>query len=209
MLAPESFQNLPPDEHLPFKRLLFTELVFRGRLQEAKNLHDSHSDSFLGTGASGMLLFLQGDPEKALDAFDTDLEFLRKFSDDEKVAIFGPAGLFSILARMKCESRESYSSIADTIGTVLSLFSRSNEKHAYNYLGMVINSHVNEGHQVEGIHLPEDGSASAITIVFAGLCQYWLNSSIEPEITSLLREMNREGQKSGYDFFTLILAGRP
>ena len=69
----DEFAALSTDERVPFKRLLFNELVFRGRLQDAEELISSHNDSFHGTGARGTLLFLEGNSEEALTAFDDDL----------------------------------------------------------------------------------------------------------------------------------------
>lgn len=82
----DEFSHLSPDEQLPFKRLLFNELIFRGRLEEADELTTVHQDSFNGTGARGTLEFLRGKGEEALIRFDEDLQFLQKFSNDEKVA---------------------------------------------------------------------------------------------------------------------------
>ncbi len=78
------FASLTADEQLPFKRLLFNELLFRGRLQEAGTLIATHSDSFKGTGSRGALLFLQGDSPSALVAFNEDLS--RRWTSSKRAA---------------------------------------------------------------------------------------------------------------------------
>jgi len=202
----DEFTELTPDEKLPFARLLFNELVFRGRLSEAAELFAAHTDSFRGTGACGMLEFLKGNSEQALESFTADLDFLKKFSEDEKVAIFGPAGLFYILTLIQQQAHDDYSTIADTIATVLTIFPRSNERHAYNYLGIVVNSHITSGQQDEDIILPEERRPSATTLIFAGLGQYWLNSTVEPDLTAQLKEAYTQGKQGGYNLLTLLLA---
>jgi len=202
----DELTELTPDEKLPFARLLFNELIFRGRLSDAAELLAAHTDSFRGTGARGILEFLRGDSDLALESFTADLDFLKKFSADEKVAIFGPAGLFYILTLIQQQAHDDYSAIADTIATVLTIFPRSNERHAYNYLGIVVNSHITSGQQDEDILLPEDSRPSATTLIFAGLGQYWLNSAVEPDLTALLKEAYAQGKQGGYSLLTLFLA---
>jgi SNF2 family DNA or RNA helicase len=199
------FRTLSADEQMPFKRLLLNELIFRGRLAEAQSLATDHGDSFRGTGARGTLLFLAGDSRAALTAFADDLKFLKKFSNDEKVAFFGPPGLFYTLARLNVSRREEYHQIANDIGVALSLFQRARENDAYNFLAAVVNSHINKGGTGEEVVLPEAVHQPVLTVVFAGICQYWLNSAIEADVEATIVDYFRKGCRSGYHFFTLLL----
>ncbi len=201
----EEFAAVSIDERLPFQRLLFNELLFRGRLQEAEELVNSYNDSFYGTGARGTLLFLLGESEKALIAYEEDLSFLQKFSSDEKVAFFGPAGIFYILAQLHTTKAEDYYKIADSIGVALSLFQGARENIAYNYLATVINSHINRGLQGEEIQLPDGPNQNALTVVIAGICQYWLNSAVEPDVESEILSFYERACGQGYSFFTIVL----
>ena len=201
LTSDEEFADLSTDEQMPFKRLLFNELVFRGRLQEAEELITGHSDSFYGTGARGTLLFLQGNSKKALTAFEDDLLFLQKYSNNEKVAFFGPAGIFYILAQLQLRESEEYYKIADSIGVTLSLFQGARENTAYNYLATVINSHINKGLQGEDINLPEGTKQTVLTVVIAGICQYWMNSAIEPDVESEILELYERACASGIFIF--------
>jgi SNF2 family DNA or RNA helicase len=201
----DEFVDLTIDEQLPFKRLLFTELMFRGRLRDAEELISSNNDSFHGTGARGTLLFLEGESEKAMAAFEEDLLFLQKFSNDEKVALFGPAGIFYILAQLSVSKREDFYKIADNIGITLSLFQGARENVAYNYLATVINSHINKGLQGEEIHLPEGTKQNVLTVAIAGICQYWLNSTVEPDVASEISAFYDRACDQGYSLFTVLL----
>jgi SNF2 family DNA or RNA helicase len=201
----DEFTHLSADEQLPFKRLLFTELVFRGRLKEADELISAHQDLFNGTGARGTLEFLRGDGELSLAGFNDDLQFLQRFSDDEKVAFFGPSGLFYILAQLDQAKLEDYPAIANSISIALSQFQQAKENDAYNYLATVVNSHINKGFEGEEVHLPEVSSQHVLTVSFAALCQYWLNSAVEPEVEVEVVDFYQRAQRQGFSFFTLIL----
>ena len=76
---------------------------------------------------------------------------------------------------------------------------------AYNYLATVINSHINKGLPEEEINLPESNQQNVLTVVFAGICQYWLNSAVEPEVESELLYFYEGQLHQSYDFFTLML----
>ncbi len=201
----DEFRSLSADEQLPFRRLLFHDLLFRGRLEEAHGLTESHHDSFLGTGARGTLLFLRGDSEEALTAYAEDLSFLRRYSNDENVAFFGPAGLFYILTRLHVAKTEEYHEIANSIGIVQSLFRGARENDAYNFLAEVVTSHINKGLQGGEVVLPEGTGHNVLTVIFAGICQYWLNSAVEPDVESEIAALYQKARRSGYRFFTLLL----
>ncbi len=201
----DEFGNLSADEQLPFKRLLFHDLLFRGRLEEAKRLTESHADSFLGTGARGTFLFLSGDSRGALAAYEEDISFLKKFSRNDNVAIFGPCGLFYILTRLHLANKEEFHEIANCIATAQSLFRGARENDAYGMLAEVVASHINKGVQGGDIILPEGKQQDALTVTFAGICQYWLNSALEPDVESEVAALYQKAESTSYRFFKLIL----
>ena len=201
----KEFSGLSSDECLPFKRLLFNELVFRGRLQQAQELIAHNKESFLGTGAEGTLLFLKGDSKGALQAFNEDLLFLQSFSNDEKVAFFGPTGIFYVLAELQCSKKDHFHKIADHIGITLSLFPSARENIAYSFLATVINSHINKGLQGEEIRLLEGTKPNVLTVAVAGICQYWLNSAIDPDLEAKIVSFYQRAREQEYSFFTIVL----
>jgi len=200
----EEFADISTDEQLPFKRLLFNELLFKGNYTDAEELVNNHKDSFQGTGALGTLFFLKGRNNDALIAFDKDSQFLKKYSQSENVAFFGPTGLFYILARLSGQEKD-YSSIANQIGVALSQFPGAKENDAYNYLATVINSQISQGAQGTEILLPDEPTQNVLTVVFAGLCQYWLNSSIRPDVEAELLSFYDKAKSGNYNFFALML----
>ena len=205
LTSENEFSDLTTDEELPFKRLLFNELIFRGRINDARDLVLGRKESFSGTGALGAVDFLQGKNEEAKIAFDEDIAFLRKFSTDDKVAFFGPCGLFYILSQLASSKKEDYTSIADSISTALSQFQEARENDAYTYLAAVMSSHINKGSKNEEIILPERPEQDVVTVAFAGICQYWLNSSVSTIVADELQRFYHQAKKQGYSLLTLLL----
>ena len=106
---------------------------------------------------------------------------------------------------MQEREKEEYYKIADSISIALSLFQGARENVAYNYLATVINSHINKGLQGEEIHLPEGTRQNVLTVAIAGICQYWLNSAVDPEVESEILHFYERACNQGYDFFTIVL----
>ena len=184
----KEFAHLGDDETLPFRRLLFQHLLFLGRLGEARELVVARPDSFFGTGALGTLCFLAGNDQEAAAAFDEDIRFLAELSGTERVAFFGPTGLFYILFLLRNKDRGDYAAIADQVGTTLSLFRNAAENQAYDYLARVIGSQLNAPLSDNEITLPEDGPVASLTLYFAALCQFWLNSSVDKMVEEALAD---------------------
>lgn len=201
----EKLTHLSDDERIPFRRLLLNELIFQGKTGEAETLINTHPDSFHGTGALGSTLFLQGKNDAAVQAFEADLDFLKTLSDTEHVAIFGPCGFFHILALIAAKGKDGFNEVAGQIATALSIFGSSPSTEAYNYFAIVLNSHLNKHNQDDEILLPEDSNKKALTVIFAGLCQYWLNSSIHPDVEVEIRALYEKSKTSEYNFFTLAI----
>ncbi|MEE4136439.1 MAG: DEAD/DEAH box helicase [Desulforhopalus sp.] len=198
------FSELSSDETLPFLRLLGNDLLLRGRLTEAGELLENHPDAFRGTGASGTLLFLEGKSREALTAFEEDRRFLGEFSGGQRVAFFGPCGLFYILCRLQVGGKGDAPGIADTIGTTLSLFPDTPENDAYRALATVVSSLLDHGQLNDPLKLPKESRQPALTAVFTGICQYWLDSRIDDTVQTALTGFAVRAGISGYSFFALI-----
>jgi SNF2 family DNA or RNA helicase len=197
--------TLNNDEQLPFKRLLFNELLLKGNLEEAERLINSRLESFSGTGAMGSLLFLRGNLDQAITAFDFDITFLEKINGTKKVAFFGPTGLLYILALIK-QKKVSSLEIADQISTSLSLFAGAVEENAYTFLAAVIDSQRKNTILEEKSIFRENEPPHSLTVLFAGLCQYWLSSSVQPDVEKKIVELYTTALKNGYLLFALGFA---
>ncbi|SDO50577.1 DEAD/DEAH box helicase [Desulforhopalus singaporensis] len=202
----KNFSHLTIDEQLPFKRLLFHELLFRARIEEAENLIWAQPELFSGTGAQGTIDFLSGKSDKALDCYVQDLEFLQKYSKDEKVAFFGPSGLFYILALIQKREKDDFYDIAHAISIALSQFHGARENNSYNYLATVINSHISQNGQGEEIHLPDKTTPDALTVTFCAICQYWLNSGLTADVEEQVISLYNRAEQQGFILIGAILS---
>jgi SNF2 family DNA or RNA helicase len=200
-----AFATLNNDEQLPFKRLLFNQLLLQGNLKEAGELIADHPSLFLGTGAVGSLYFLQGRQKDAMEAFAEDINFLQKLNGTDKVAFFGPTGLFFVLALLRQKDASIYPEIADRIGISQTLFAGSVEEDAYAFLAMVLDQQLKNTPHTD-IPLREDEAPHSLTVLFAGLSQYWLSSSIQPEIEAEIAALHENALENGYLFFALVFA---
>ncbi len=201
-----SFESLTNDEQLPFKRLLFNQLLLQGCLLEAMELVHNHPSLFSGTGAMGSLYFLQGRQKEAMESFAADMKFIQELNDSDTVAFFGPTGLFYILALLQQKDTTILPEIAGRIGLSLALFNGSVEKEAYTFLATVLDGQLKNTVPHTDIALNEDHPPHSLTVLFAGLCQYWLSSSIQPEIETLISSLHATALENGYLFFALVFA---
>lgn len=198
-------EDLSQDEKLPFQRILFNQYIFRGRLEEAKNLLIENSDSFLGTGASGTLAFLSGHSETTTELFNQDLDFLRDLTGSEKAAFFGPNGLFHALASLQSDQTDQHL-VAHQIGIALSLFSNSVEEPAYQVISTFLQVRNNTALPGDERSFHKDDEPHSLTVLFTALSQYWLNSSLQPEVEKRVEALYYQALSNDFHFFTLNLA---
>jgi SNF2 family DNA or RNA helicase len=197
------FDHLSIDEQLPFKRLLFNQLLLQGNLEAADKLISRHPGLFSGTGARGTLFFLQGDQDGALSAYAEDIASLQNLSGSENVAFFGPCGLFYLLALIQRKDIPRQE-IAKQIGIAQTLFPAAVEQKAYSFLAMILDD--DNTMPVVEPWIGEGEARHSLSILFAGLCQYWLNSSLQPDINKEVIALYTAALKNGYLFFALIFA---
>ena len=199
-------EELSSDEKLPFQRLLFVQYLFRAQLDDAESLISENSESFSGTGAAGTLAFLRGRSDHTEDLFERDLDFLRDLSGTENAAFFGPAGLFHGLATLQNNQNDEGQKVLHQIGIALSLFSGSVEEKAYQAFAgflQVRSSHALPG---EEMSFHKDDTPHSLTILFTALGQYWLNSSLQPEVSRRVETLYKHALNNGFHFFSLNLA---
>ncbi len=202
----EEFAGCSSDEKLPFKRLLFNQLLFQGELHAANQLIAENQAAFSGTGAQGTCLFLQGKLEPAIESFTSDINILKSFSNDGNVAFFGITGIFHIVALLQYEENRNYSTVADQISIAITNFSSGIEVEAYHYLAAVISSQQSNRVPQEILNLKKDARPHSLTLLFAGLAQYWLNRSLQSSLERKIRTQLENASENGYDLMTLAYA---
>ncbi len=202
----DNFQHLGTDERLPFQRLLFNQLLLEGKLDLAQELISVQAESFQGTGAAGALSFLRGHYEAARRAFADDLFLLQQLSGNDRAAFIGPPGLFHLLAELQSNPSDSNQEVARRIALTLSLFPGRVEEQACHFLADLISARNNSGLVHEDFSLSEQVKPSSLTILFAGLCGYWLSSTLKAETEKRIELLYQQAKAHDYHFFTLNLA---
>ncbi len=199
-------EDLSSDEKLPFQRLLFNQYIFRGQLENAAKLVEENKESFSGTGAAGTLAFLQGSSETTTELFEQDLNFLRDLSGSENAAFFGPTGLFHVLSTLQNNQDNQEQKVTRQIGIALSLFTGSVEEKAYQAFAGFLQVRASHALPGEEMSFHKDDEPHSLTILFTALGQYWLNSSLKPEVCKRVVSLYRQAKKNSFHFFTLNLA---
>jgi len=199
----EKFSN---DEKLPFQRLLFTQFIFHGRLEDAENLLKENFENFSGTGAAGTIAFLSGQASSTEELFEKDLNFLRDLSGSENAAFFGPTGLFHTLATLQNNQNDKDRAVAKQITVALSFFEGSSEEKAYQAFAGFLQVRSNHALPGEELTFHKDDEPHSFTILFTALAQYWLNSSLQPEVLSRVEALYQCALQNDFHFFTLNLA---
>jgi len=199
-------EGLNQDEKLPFQRILFTQYIFRGNLAKAKQLLEENSESFIGTGAAGTLAFLAGQANSTDELFDDDLNFLRELTGGDKVAFFGPTGLFHALATLQNNQTDQDQKVAHQIGITQSLFKDSVEDKAYQAFATFLQIRNSTALPGEEMSFHKDDEPHSLTVLFTALSQYWLNSSLKPEVKSHVESLYQKALDNDFHFFSLNLA---
>ncbi|MEE4240555.1 MAG: DEAD/DEAH box helicase [Desulfopila sp.] len=202
----EEFTECSSDEKLPFTRLLFHQLLFQGEIEAANRLIAENEDAFSGTGAQGTCLFLQGKLQKAIESFTSDINILKSFSNDGNVAFFGVTGIFHIMALLQYEDSENYGKVADQISIATTNFSSGSEVESYQYLAAVIAGQQSNRIPQEILNLKKDAHHHSLTLLFAGLAQYWLNRSLQSHLEQKMRDKLSVALDNGYDLIALAYA---
>jgi len=202
----QNFRHLSNDERLPFHRLLFNQLLLEGKLDDAGRLLDNQPENFQGTGAAGSLSFLRGQYEPARQSFANDLHVLQQLSENDKVAFIGPQSLFHLLAELEADPADSNQTVARRIALTLSLFPGRAENQAFHFLASLLSARNNTRLTEDDFSLAETAKPHGLTILFAGLCQYWLNSALRAETLKKIQQLYHQADTQHYHFFTLNLA---
>ncbi len=202
----KNFAHLNSDERIPFIRLLFDQLLFKGELHRAKELFSCNEALFSGTGATGALQFLSGCPQEAEKGFWIDTRILQDITGNDKPFFRGPIGLFSILSTLQSNRDDRYESIIDIISSSPFILPDGIEKGAYESLAAFASILLNKGMAVDTIGFETDSKPSSWTTLFTVLCQYWLNSSLQQESETRLLALYAKATENNNSLFSFIAA---
>jgi len=200
------FSSLSSDERIPFIRLLFNQFLCQGELKKAEELLATYQQSFVGTGGAGALAFLSGRPEEALELYNKDIQILQDITGTETINFFGPISLFYILTLLQSDAEDRYHQVLSTISSSLTRLSGTIEEQSYKFLAAMASAQLNKGLSVDSITIEPDTDPNSWTVLFAGLCQYWLNSSLQPEVENHLVALHKKAKSNGFPLFIVTSA---
>ncbi|MEJ2058047.1 MAG: ATP-dependent helicase, partial [Desulfofustis sp.] len=204
-LEKEAFgDELDDDELLPFQRLLLDHYLFQGVCAKAEALLEKHSHIGLATGSAGTIAFLKGDYARAETLFAEDLRQLKKINRSDTVAFVGIQGLFHVLSMIAGADEESMEAAAHQISLALSLFEKSSEHQAYEFLHALIDSRINHPPRQQTITLPEDRDPAAVTVLFGTLVHYWTTGSLQPAVAQTAAKFQQLASDHDYHLFAVL-----
>ena len=205
----ETLQSIPPEERLPFHRLLASFLLWQGRLQEAANLIRKNPESFVASGMGGCIDFMLGNNEQALQLFERDLQLLQKIAGRKRLFFPNIAGLLFTLALLKTGDAGCFSRIRKFIDTVRTQQSGNMLLGAYEILEHFLLAQENGTTLLqENLFVP---ASNSITVLLGALVRFWLSGGL-PELNDgdekqgTLKLLCSRAQENGFQWIAMVFA---
>jgi len=197
-LEDEKAQTVPPDERIPFRRLLAGCYLLQGRLDELRQLLELHSDSFLGSGFAGAAAFLTGDTEQALELFAEDLRHLQQYAGTQPCFFFGITGLFCIFALLARDGAGDRDRVREAVDTVLGRCQGCAEEMPFRFLDAVLRA--NDATLPDMLALTEGLVADerSLTSLVAMLSLHWMGVEVPPDFQAMLLQLHYQARDNGF-----------
>ncbi len=205
----ETIRSIPPEERLPFHRLLAGFFLWQGNLSEMKNLIRKNPESFVASGMAGCIDFMLGNNEQALQLFDRDLQHLRRIAVRRRIFFPDIAGLLFILALLKKGDISCFRKIRQFVDTVRTQQSGNILLGAYEML-----AHFLSAQESGTTGLPRDFSvleSNSITVLLGTLVRFWLSGGLPQlddgnESQKVLRLLCARAQENGFMWIAMVFA---
>ena len=205
----ETLQAIPSEERLPFHRLLASFLLWRGNLAEVKKLILENPESFVASGMTGCIEFMQGNNEQALVQFERDLQQLKKIGSRRRIFFPSMAGLFFILAMLKTGDISCFGRIRKFIETVRTQQTDNMLLGSYDMLDQFLSAL--EGGRADLTLGSSAPGANSITVLFGTLFHFWLSGGLhapdaEMEVQDGLKLLWRRARENGFQWIAMVFA---
>jgi hypothetical protein len=205
----ETLHSIPPEERLPFHRLLAGFLLWQGNLPEMNNLIRENPESFVASGMAGCIDFMLGNNEQALQLFERDLQHLKRIAGRRRIFFPNIAGLIFILALLKKGDVDCFSKIRKCIETVRTQQSGNMLLGAYEMLG-----HFLSAQESGTTGLPEGFSvleSNSITVLLGTLVRFWLSGGLPQlddggEAHEVLKLLCHRARENGFLWIAMVFA---
>ena len=190
--------TVPVDERVPFHRLMASHYLLQGRLQEVRQLMANHPPSFLASGFSGAVAFLNGDTDAALRFFDEDLEQLQSYSGQSSPFFFGITGLFCIFALLSRDKTGDRMRVREAVEKTLRQYQGYPEEVPYLFIDAALRSPdepLPDMHMLTKQLAADEGSLASLV---ATLALYWMGIAIPLEFQQVLLNLHSRAMHNGY-----------
>ena len=197
-LEDEQSQTVPPDERVPFRRLLASCYLLQGRFDDLRLLLERHGDSFLGSGFAGSVAFLGGDTEQALELFAEDLRHLQQYAGAHPCFFFGITGLFCIFALLARDGIGDRDRVREAVATVLRRCHGCAEEIPFRFLDAVLRS--TDETLPDMLALTEGLVADkrSLSSLVALLSLHWMGVEVPSTFKAILFQLHQQAQDNGF-----------
>lgn len=186
------------DERVPFHRLMTSQYLLQGQLQDVGQLMASYPASFKASGFSGAVAFLNGRTDDALRLFDEDLEQLQGYSGQSSPFFYGITGLFCIFALLSRDQAGDRLRVREAVGRTLQQYQGYPEEIPYLFIDAALRSPdepLPDMHVLTEQLAADEGSMASLV---ATLALYWMGIAIPLEFQHVLLNLHNRAMHSGY-----------
>ena len=198
-LENEQAQTVPPDERIPFRRLLAGAYLLQGRLGDLQSLLERYGDSFLGSGFAGTVAFLTGDTGQALELFGKDLRHLRHYTGTQSCFFFGITGLFCIFALLAHNGAGDRDRAREAVDTVLArCHGDCAEEMSFRFLDVVLRSTDESLPDMPALIEEIAVDERSVTSLVALLSLHWMGVEVPADFQEMLRNLHHRALAGGF-----------
>jgi SNF2 family DNA or RNA helicase len=205
----ETLRSIPPEERLPFHRLLAEFFLWQGNVPAIENLIRENPESFVASGMSGCIEFMIGNNEQALHLFERDLQHLKRIAGKRRIYFPNIAGLLFVLALLKKGDVGCFRKIRKFIDTVQAQQPENMLLGAYEIL-----AHFLSAQESGTTGLPDDFSlveSNCITVLFGTLVRFWLSGGLPQmndgsEAYDVLKLLCNRAKENGFLWIAMVFA---
>ena len=194
----EQAQSVPPDERVPFRRLLASCYLLQGRFDELQQLLTQHGDSFLGSGFAGSVAFLRGETDAALTLFAEDLRHMQQYAGDGPCFFFGITGLFCVFALLARDGDGDRERVREAVDTVLKRCNGCPEEIPFRFIAAVLCAPDDVLPDMLALTEGLVADKRSLTSLVALLSLHWMGVEIPPDFQGILHTLYEQARESGF-----------
>ena len=202
-LENEHTQTVPPDERVPFRRLLASCYLLQGRLDDLRLLLDRHGDSFFGSGFAGAAAFLSGDNDLALELFDEDVRHLQQYAGSSRCFFFGVTGLFCIFALLARDGEGDRDRVREAVATVLERCHGCAEEIPYRFLEAVLCSSDEALPDMMALTERLVADDCCLTSLVAMLSLHWMGVELPANFQAMLSHLHAQARDNAFQWVAM------